>query len=52
MQILEQLAGFADTEWLRGRSPIENFERTLASIAVHSGDAMKFRLGDVGGGLQ
>ena len=52
MQVLEQLARFTGTEWLRRRSPIQNFERTSASVPVGAGDAMKFRVVDVGGGLQ
>src|SRR5438876_8140176 len=52
MEIFEQLARVTDTEWLRRCSPIEDFERAPASIAVGAGDAMKFRVVDVGGGLQ
>src|SRR5437773_3105576 len=34
------------------RSPIQNFERTSASVPVGAGNAMKFHVVDVGGGLQ
>ena len=37
---------------MRRRLPIENFECGLASVAVGAGDAMKFCVIDIGGGLQ
>ena len=52
VEIFEQFARFTEAERLWRRSPIENFERTLAGISMRAGDAMKLRIVDARGGLQ
>ena len=52
MNILEQPGRFENCEWLRRRSAIENFKRTLASVAMFAGDSMKLRIADFGRVLQ
>ena len=52
MKILEQLGRFENGEWLRRRSAIENFKRTLASVSMSAGDSVKLRIADFGRVLQ
>ena len=46
LKILEQLGRLKDAEWMRCRSPVEDFKSGFASVAVPARDAVKFSIAD------